>query len=100
MRLLIVLAAMALSACGASVTVRSPLCETPPLPLEVWVPCPPPQPIADGRMETLYLNSYIDTATIGCWADRMANIKRQIEYRDAQVKACQEQATKPKGWWQ
>lgn len=91
--------ALLLVGCAPAVTVRAPICEPPPLPPSALVPCPPPQPLADGKMETLYLNSYIDTATIGCWADRMRNLKEQIAFRDAKVKECQEQAAKPLEWW-
>lgn len=95
-----ILVVLLLAGCAPSVTVRAPICEPPPLPPMAYAVCPPPQPIPDGSLQTLYLNSYIDAATIGCWAERNRNLKEQIAYRDAKVKECQQQATQPKSWWQ
>lgn len=84
-----------------TITVKPPPCEPPPLPVEALVPCDPPEPIADGKMETLYLHSFVDAALIRDCRARFANLKAQIAYRDAKLKECQQATTKPeeKPWW-
>lgn len=93
---------IALLAAGCTtVTVRAPPCEPAPLPPAALEPCDLPAPIADGQLETLYLQAFIDTALIKCWAKRFNNLKAQIAFRDAKLKECQAGAQAPaKSWWQ
>lgn len=92
---------LALLAGCTTVTVRAPTCETPPLPAHALDPCELPAPMVDGSLEAFYLQNFVDTAIVKCWAKQFNNLKAQIAHRDAKVKECQQrdQPAADKPWW-
>lgn len=90
-----------LAACAPAVTVRPPICELKPIPPRELEPCELPRPIADGKLETLYLQAFVDTALIGCWAKRFNNLVADIKHRDEEFRKCQKtgQPDVDKPWW-
>lgn len=89
-----------LAACVPAVTVRAPTCELPPLPPAALAPCTPLKPIADGRLETLFLEHFVTAAAYADCLSKLDNLKAQIATRDAKIRECQ-QIGQPsdKPWW-
>lgn len=85
-----------------SVTVREPVCEPPPIPAELLVPCEEPA-VPDERGFGAIYESYVRNV-VGPWARCIRKTDRLIEivkYRDsvcAKIKA--DNAAKEKQWWQ
>jgi len=82
-------------------TVREPICEPPPIPAELLVPCEEPTLPADGTFAAVYAN-YIDNV-VGPWArcirkdDKLVEI---VRYRDEVCKKIKADNTTPKRWWE
>lgn len=95
-----VIIVLLLAGCAPAVTVRAPICEPPPLPPSAVAPCPMPAPIADGKLETLYLQSLVDTAQWGECIRKFNNLVALMAYRDKVCAQIKEEVTKPKAWWQ
>lgn len=94
------LVVLLLAGCAPAVTVRAPVCEPPPIPPAALAPCPMPTPIPDGKLETLYLQSLIDTAQWGECIRKFNNLRALIASRDKICAEVTEEVMKPKSWWQ
>lgn len=88
-----------LGACAPAVTVRAPMCELKPLPARDLEPCEKLRPIADGKLETLYLQAFVDTAIISCWARRFSDLLADLKHRDDEFRKCQLGQPDDKPWW-
>jgi hypothetical protein len=80
--------------------VRAPVLEIPPLPPELLTPCPLPEPIPDGSLQTLYLQIYRDAERWGACLRLHDQLIAVVRYRDEAMRAIQSQLSSPKPWWQ
>ena len=88
-----------LSSCQTS-TVREPVCEPPPIPASLLQACPLPEPIKDGRLETLYLQALADTGPWGECLRRQQSLVELVKYRDQVCVQFRNQNLSAKEWWQ
>lgn len=84
----------------SQLTVREPVCEPPPIPASLLQACPLPEPIKDGRLETLYLQAIADTGPWGECLRRQQSLVELVKYRDQVCARFRNQNPSPKEWWQ
>lgn len=94
--------ALALAAC-TTVQPREPICEPPPIPPELLLPCEEPELLTDGSFASLYQQALRD---VGPWGrcvrkdDKLISIVKYREEVCAKMKADAEKAKQPKPWYQ
>ncbi len=89
---------LALAGC-TSVSVREPICEPPPVPAELLLPCEEPEQLTDAHFVGLYQQALRD---IGPWGRCIRKDDKLIEivkYRDAVCAKIKADNAKPKPAW-
>ena len=84
----------------SSLTVKEPVCEPPPIPASLLQACPLPEPIKDGRLETLYLQAIADTGPWGECLRRQQSLVELVKYRDQVCVQFRNQNPPANNWWQ
>jgi hypothetical protein len=85
----------------SSLTVRAPICEPPPIPAELLIPCEEPIPPNEAGFASIY-ESYVRNV-VGPWArcirkdDQLIAI---VKYRDATCAKIKADNAQPKRWWE
>lgn len=95
----ILCASFLLTGCS-SLTVNEPVCEPPPIPPTLLQACPLPDPIKDGRLETLYLQAIADSGPWGECLRRHQALVEVVKYRDQVCARFRSQNPPAKDWWQ
>ena len=84
----------------SSLTVKEPVCEPPPIPASLLQACPLPEPLKDGKLETLYLQMLADTGPWGECLRRQQSLVELVKYRDQVCAQFRNQNLSAKEWWQ
>lgn len=96
-----VILAAALAGCAPAVTVRSPICEPPPIPASAMQPCvEPTEALKTGSLEELYVQAVRDTGPWGQCIRAHDKLIEFVKYRDAICQKFREDnITKPSTGW-